>query len=54
MYSPFQDGNGRIGRFIILKHGIENCIDVVVIDDMYAKEYKEVLYDAQKIKISQN
>lgn len=45
---PFQDGNGRIGRFIILRQCIENSIDLIAIDDEYNKEYRETLYEAQK------
>ena len=45
---PFQDGNGRIGRFIILKQCIESNIDLIAIDNEYEKEYKEALYKAQK------
>ena len=45
---PFQDGNGRIGRFIILKQCIESDIDLIAIDNVYEKEYKEALYKAQK------
>lgn len=44
---PFQDGNGRIGRFIILRQCIENEIDLIAIDDEYNKEYKMALYEAQ-------
>ncbi len=44
---PFQDGNGRIGRFIILRQCIENSIDLIGIDDEYNKEYKEALYKSQ-------
>ena len=44
---PFQDGNGRIGRFIILRQCLENNIDLIAIDDAYNKEYKESLYKAQ-------
>lgn len=44
---PFQDGNGRIGRFIILRQCLENNIDLIAIDDEYNKEYKEALYEAQ-------
>ena len=40
---PFQDGNGRIGRFIILRQCIENNIDLIAIDD----EYRNALYIAQ-------
>ncbi len=48
---PFQDGNGRIGRFIILRQCLENNIDLIAIDDEYNKEYREALYKAQ---ISEN
>ena len=44
---PFQDGNGRIGRFIILRQCIENSIDLIAIDDEYNKEYRNALYIAQ-------
>ena len=43
----FQDGNGRIGRFMILRQCIENSIDLIAIDDEYNKEYREALYKAQ-------
>lgn len=45
---PFQDGNGRIGRFIMLRQCLENNIDLIAIDDEYNKEYRESLYKAQK------
>lgn len=45
---PFQDGNGRIGRFMILKQCIEADIDLIALDNRYEKEYKEALYKAQK------
>ena len=32
---PFQDGNIRIGRFIILKQCLEANIDLIAIDNMY-------------------
>lgn len=44
---PYQDGNGRIGRFIMLKQCVENNIDLILIDDQYSKEYKQALYVAQ-------
>ena len=44
---PFQDGNGRIGRFIILRQCIENDVDLIAIDDEYDKEYRGALYKAQ-------
>lgn len=47
---PFQDGNGRIGRFIILRQCIENNIDLIAIDDEYNKEYRAALYQAQTTK----
>lgn len=46
---PFQDGNGRIGRFIILRQCLENNIDLIAIDDEYNKEYREALYKAQTV-----
>lgn len=45
---PFQDGNGRIGRFIILRQCIKNDVDLIAIDNVYNKEYKSALYRAQK------
>ena len=50
---PFQDGNGRIGRFIILKQCIEENIDFIAIDEAYEEEYKEALFLAQKTKNSE-
>lgn len=44
---PFQDGCGRIGRFIMLKQCIENNVDLVMINDVYSKQYKEALNKAQ-------
>ena len=46
---PFQDGNGRIGRFIMLRQCLENNVDLIAIDDEYNKEYREALYNAQTI-----
>ena len=45
---PFQDGNGRIGRFIILKQCLKCNIDLIAIDDKYDDEYRNALYKAQK------
>ena len=45
---PFQDGNGRIGRFIILKQCLECNIDLIAIDDKYDDEYRNALYKAEK------
>lgn len=47
---PFQDGNGRIGRFLMFKQCIENKVNLVLIGDYYSKEYKEALYIAQSKK----
>lgn len=44
---PFQDGNGRIGRFIIFKQCIKNNIDLIAIDNEYNDDYKKALYVAQ-------
>lgn len=44
---PFQDGNGRIGRFIILKQCLENSVHLISIDEKYSNEYKLALYKAQ-------
>lgn len=41
---PFQDGNGRIGRFVILKQCIENNVDLIAIDDEYNTEYRSSSY----------
>lgn len=38
---PFQDGNGRIGRFIILKQCIENTIDPILITEDNISEYRK-------------
>lgn len=44
---PFQDGNGRIGRFIMLKQCVENDIDLILIDDEFSAQYKSALNKAQ-------
>lgn len=44
---PFQDGNGRVGRFIMLKQCIESSIDIVAIDYIYNIEYKKGLFESQ-------
>ena len=44
---PFQDGNGRIGRFLMLKQCIENKIDLIVIDAEREQPYKNWLEIAQ-------
>lgn len=38
---PFQDGNGRIGRFIILKQCIENNINPILITEENVTEYRK-------------
>lgn len=50
---PFQDGNGRIGRFIILKQCLEKNMDLIAIDNEYSEEYKSALYKAQKSENSE-
>lgn len=54
MIHPFQDGNGRIGRFIILKQCLEKNIDLIAIDNEYSDEYKKALYNAQKTDNSED
>lgn len=44
---PFQDGNGRLGRFLILKQCIENDIDLIAIDDDFSETYKLALEVSQ-------
>lgn len=44
---PFQDGNGRVGRFIMLKQCFENEITPIVVDSDYNKSYKQALEKAQ-------
>lgn len=50
---PFQDGNGRIGRFIILKQCLEKNIDLIAIDKEYSEEYKKALFKAQQTNNSE-
>lgn len=45
---PFHDGNGRVGRFIMMKQCVDNNIDLIAIDSKFEKEYKNSLYIAQK------
>ena len=45
---PFQDGNGRIGRFVMLKQCNENEICLIGIDEKYNDVYKKAIYEAQK------
>lgn len=44
---PFQDGNGRIGRLIMMKQCIENGVDLIVIDETHADEYESWMEIAQ-------
>lgn len=44
---PFQDGNGRVGRFLMLKQCFENNVNPIVLDSELAKEYREALGKAQ-------
>ena len=48
------DGNGRIGRFIILKQCLEWNIDLIAIDDKYDDEYRNALYKAEKTNDSED
>lgn len=50
---PYQDGNGRIGRFVMLKQCLETGVDLIAVDEEYDKEYKQALYHAQKTDDSQ-
>lgn len=44
---PFLDGNGRVGRVLMLKQCFENVITPIVLDSYYEKEYKRSLEKAQ-------
>ena len=44
---PFQDGNGRIGRFLMLKQCIENDVDLFAIEEQVNKPYRAWLEVAQ-------
>lgn len=44
---PFQNGNGRIGRVLMLKQCIEQGADLIVIDEAHGDEYKSYLEIAQ-------
>lgn len=44
---PFQDGNGRVGRMVILKQCLDNNIVPVIIRDVNKAEYSRCLNKAQ-------
>lgn len=44
---PFQDGNGRVGRMIILKQCLDHNIVPVIIRDIHKAEYNRCLNKAQ-------
>lgn len=44
---PFQNGNGRIGRFLMMKQCIENGVDLIVVDEALERPYKSWLEVAQ-------
>lgn len=44
---PFQSGNGRIGRFLMMKQCLENDVDIIVVDEALERPYKSWLEVAQ-------
>lgn len=44
---PFQDGNGRVGRFLMLKQCVENNVDIITIEEKTDKPYRAWLEVAQ-------
>lgn len=48
---PFQDGNGRIGRFIFLKQLLENKLPLKYMNGETSQEYKNALAKSQESKI---
>lgn len=44
---PFQNGNGRIGRFLMMKQCLENDVDIIVVDEALEAPYKSWLEIAQ-------
>ena len=47
IHHPFQDGNGRVGRMIILKQCLDHNIVPVIIRDIHKAEYNRYLNKAQ-------
>lgn len=45
---PFLDGNGRIGRFLLLQQCLQNDIDLIYINSENSTQYKRALYVLQK------
>lgn len=48
---PFSDGNGRIGRMIIMKQCLENGVTIPLITDENARLYKMTLDESRKVGI---
>ena len=44
---PVQDGNGRLGRLILLKQCIENRLDLLMLGENFSVEYKKAIGRAQ-------
>lgn len=44
---PFNDGNGRIGRFIMMKQCIQFDIDFILIDEKNERQYRDALFESQ-------
>ncbi len=42
-----QNGNGRIGRFLMMKQCLENGVDIIVVDEALERPYKSWLEVAQ-------
>ena len=48
---PFQNGNGRIGRFIYLKQLLDNRLDLKYMNGEYSDEYKNALEESSSDNI---